>query len=507
MSERPPARNKRGSVAAAGTPPVGATPAPRAGAAPLGPGTAILAWTVALALVALTAALLARAFSAEEVAVPELVGLPYATAAPLVTDRGLAVARYDVATDDAEAGAIVEQSPPAGAVVRAGRRVAVGVAAREAAQAMPSLVGTALPQALETLDALGLPGPATTFRYADAGTGRVLAQAPASGAPVHADTAVTLEVARGPEAFPLELPAVTGLPLDAARARLADAGFRRVEALGVAVGGVRPGTVTRQRPAAGTVQPPGAVVTVGYAVESRDVARVPDVRGRDLAAARRALRRAGLVPGPVLRVDRPDAARGVLATRPSTFTVPGAPVTLVVNASGADPEGATADRIAAILDADADAAPVAWDLPRASDAPSDAPSGAGSGATSGAASDAAPGATPAPPTDAGEAAEATPERDFLDDLTLDGAAVRGAPPAADGGRVVPFAFDPGRLGVASLTRNDYALRLVVRDADGERTALEGIVPAGEAVFADVRVAGDALLQTYVNDIFFQAWAP
>ena len=32
--------------------------------------------------------------------------------------------------------------------------------------------------------------------------------------------------------------------------------------------------------------------------------------------------------------------------------------------------------------------------------------------------------------------------------------------------------------------------------------------AGEAVFADVRIRGDdALLQTYVNDIFFQAWAP
>ncbi len=451
----------------------------------------MLAWTVAALLLALTAALVARAFSAEEVAIPELVGLPYATGAPLLAERDLAAARYDVATDDADAGVIVEQSPPAGAVVRTGRSVAVGVAAQAGTQAMPSLVGTTLPQALEALDALGLPGPDTSFRYADADAGRILAQTPPSGAPVGPDAVVALEVARGAEPFPLEVPAVTGLPLDAARDRLAARGFRRVEALGVAVGGVAPGTVTQQRPAAGRVHAPGAVVTLGYAVEGRDVARVPTVAGLDLAAARRTLRRAGLVPGPVLRVDRPDAPRGVLGVRPSGFTVPGAPVTLVVNATGAAPDDDAADRIAAILDADPGAAPVAWDAPDPA-AAADAP-----------AAPTAPPPVEAEATDDGEA-----ERDFLDDLALDGAAVRGGVPDGTGGRVVPFAFDPGRLGVASLTRNDYALRLVVRDGAGERTALEGVVPAGEAVFADVRIRGDdALLQTYVNDIFFQAWAP
>ena len=84
-----------------------------------------------------------------------------------------------------------------------------------------------------------------------------------------------------------------------------------------------------------------------------------------------------------------------------------------------------------------------------------------------------------------------------------------AEPAApdDGGRNVPFDFDPASLGVASLQEQAYRFKLVIADERGERTALERQMSPGEPVQVDLTVYGEATLQTYINDILFQAWNP
>jgi beta-lactam-binding protein with PASTA domain len=76
-----------------------------------------------------------------------------------------------------------------------------------------------------------------------------------------------------------------------------------------------------------------------------------------------------------------------------------------------------------------------------------------------------------------------------------------------GRRSIPFTFDPVRLGLRTLTDSEYELRLVVNDNEGERVVIERQVPAGQSVSTVVTVFGDALLQTYINDVFFQAWSP
>lgn len=88
-----------------------------------------------------------------------------------------------------------------------------------------------------------------------------------------------------------------------------------------------------------------------------------------------------------------------------------------------------------------------------------------------------------------------------------GATASGSPEAA-GTRTVPFAFDPKSMGMKRLMTHGYRLKLVVRDAAGERTVLDRAMKAGESVSMAVQVHGRSpLLQTYIDGVFFQAWRP
>ena len=81
-------------------------------------------------------------------------------------------------------------------------------------------------------------------------------------------------------------------------------------------------------------------------------------------------------------------------------------------------------------------------------------------------------------------------------------------PQANGARTVPFAFDPKAMGMKRLLTDGYRLKLVVQDADGERTVLDRAMKPGEAVSTSVVVHGPSpLLQTYIDGVFFQAWRP
>ncbi|MEJ2288988.1 MAG: PASTA domain-containing protein [Deinococcales bacterium] len=88
----------------------------------------------------------------------------------------------------------------------------------------------------------------------------------------------------------------------------------------------------------------------------------------------------------------------------------------------------------------------------------------------------------------------------------------GAPGSASsdsaGTRTVPFSFDPKAMGLKRLVDHGYQLKLVVRDAEGERTVLDRAMKPGEAVSMSVQVHGsNPLLQTYIDGVFFQAWRP
>lgn len=416
-----------------------------------------LAWLAVLA-VAATTVLAARDYLVVgEARSPDLVGLPLAEAERSAQRAGLELRSYPVAARGVAADVVVEQAPPAGAVVRAGRVVSVGVHVPAEADRMPALVGVTAQDALATLRGLSLPSPDIDYVASDRPTGRVVDQAPPAGRSVAPGDRIRLTVARGTSSSQVEIPDVTGLEVESARAQLTALGMRRVETLPVGVSMLRPGTVTQQRPAPGTVVDVGQPVHLGFALEGSRVTRVPDVEGMETWRARVALRSAGLELGAVETVQRDDVPAGVVEARPSGLTVAGAPVVLVVNA----PDGRPVD------------------LGDAGDGGRDGFGRDGFG------------------------------RDGIGRGRIDGGGGDGDADAIAGdGRLVPFRFDPTQLGVTSLIERDYELRLMVRDARGERTVVDRQVAAGETVRTTVVVHGDEpLLQTYVNGVFFQAWRP
>jgi beta-lactam-binding protein with PASTA domain len=415
-------------------------------------------WLLAALLLVLAGWVLARHLGVEETSTPSLVGLSLDEAGRIAERAGLELRRYPVEGRDLGADVVVEQSPPAGAIVRVGRRVDIGVHVPSEADRMPSLVGLREQDAVATLRDLGLPAPALSYEATSSPAGRVVRQDPDPERALPPGTTVSLVVSRGEGPGRVELPDLRGLDVEAARAQAAALGLRRVEAVPVAVRAERPGIVTLQRPGPGAIVPPGEPLALGYAVEGADIVEVPDVAGLPAWRARVELRRAGLTIGPLETVRRDDLPEGVVESRPAGLTVAGAPVTLVINAldDGRSPDllGGGPDRT--LPDGDADA-----------------------------------GGDRPPPATPGDA-------DVPD--------VVGGDPA--GGRLIPFTFDPSVLGVRALNERDYDLRLVVRDARGERTVLDRRVAAGATLRTSIVVHGDEpLLQTFVNGVFFQAWRP
>lgn len=411
-----------------------------------------LAWVVVLAVTATTVVAARDYFMVDEATSPDLVGLPLAEAERSARRVGLELRSYPVPARGVAADVVVEQAPPAGTVVREGRVLAVGVHVAAEADRMPALVGVMERDALASLRGLGLPSPDIDYVSSDGPVGRVVEQAPPAGQSVAPGDRVRLTVARGASASQIEIPDLTGLEVQSARAQLTALGVRRVETVPVGVSMLRPGTVTQQRPSSGTVIGAGEPVLLGFALEGSRVTRVPEVEGLETWRARVALRSAGLELGAVETVQRDDLPAGVVEARPSGLTVAGAPVTLVINA----PDGRPVD-----LD----------DLGRD---------------------------------------EFGRDGIARDGIGRDGVGNEVDDPRVDGeeGRLVPFRFDPNQLGVASLIERDYELRLVVRDDQGERTVVDRQVTAGETVRTTVVVHGDEpLLQTYVNGVFFQAWRP
>jgi hypothetical protein len=297
---------------------------------------------------------------------------------------------------------------------------------------------------LKRASELNRPVTALDYRADAADLGTVIAQQPAAGGRLGADEKLALTVSTGPARQALTVPDVKGMDRAAAVARLKALGFTEVEALPGGVSFDKVGAVTSTLPKVGATVPPGTPVAVFYALSGRAIVEVPNVSGMPLWRAQLALEAAQLRIGHVDYVLKSDQPQGVVKVEPSGFTLPGTPVQLTINGTP------TANPLQA--------------------------GGAGNGGSS-----------------AGSGSG------------LDGPS--GAA-GAGGTRTVPFTFDPKTMGLKRLMDQAYQLKLVVRDSEGERTVLDRAMKAGESLVMTVQVhGGSALLQTYIDGVFFQAWRP
>jgi beta-lactam-binding protein with PASTA domain len=393
-----------------------------------------------------------RYLRVDEIQLPDLRGMQFSEAVSLLREKGLVPLSYPENVPGATIEAVTSQTPAAGAVVRRGRTVAIGVHRPPETARAPILLGLTSEQAIDTAAAVNLALDTVEYSFSSQPVGRVIDQRPEPGARVDPEEGLSITVSRGPEQVRVTMPDVVGMRVDRARRRLAELGFRSIESLATGVSFESPGAVSAQQPAAGERVVQTTPVSLSYDLSARQVVPVPAVTGQNASTAGRLLRAAGLTVGRVRYVEDPQLPRGaVVEAIPSGFTLRGTPVVLTVNAVAG-----TFDELRA-----------------------------GGG-----------------------------ENERFDPPGLDGG-VAGGPRPGDrsgeelpaSGRRVTVTFDPASLGVRTLLERDYDLRLVVQDDDGERTVVDRRVRAGEPVSAVVVVQGEALLQTYINGVFFQAWRP
>lgn len=393
-----------------------------------------------------------RYFTVAEITLPDLIGMPYQQATTLLRREGLDPVTFVEHVVNVAPEAVTSQAPQPGSVVKRGRTIHLGVNTPPAEARLPDLRGLAESAAVARADELNLPLAQIDYAASDQPPGTVVAQEPGGGAYLATGEGIQLTVSSGAAQAPVTIPELTGQDVEVAAQNLRALGFNMIEKLPSAVSFNKPGAVVSVSPAAGETVATSTPIILQYALSAATVVEVPDLAGLPQWRAQLALSAAQLRVGAITYVDDPSRPEGVLEARPTGYTVPGTPILLTIN--GAAPTSLfPPDR-------------GFTDLPPRGGILTPTPT---------------PGPSPVLPGDVVN---------------------------ADGSRHVPFTFDPTHMGVKRLLEQPYKLQLLVTDDRGERTVLDQMVAAGGSVSTTVAVYGaEALLQTYIDDVFFQAWRP
>jgi beta-lactam-binding protein with PASTA domain len=237
---------------------------------------------------------------AEQLVVPNVVGLTIQAAEQALSQGGLRLGNVSTEPSTEPQGRVLAQTPRAGARSRAGDPVAVR-SSDGSLTVVPNLIGRSRSDADALLQARGLAVKSATERASSGAAGRILEQSPAPGNRVPRGSGLTVVVATAPTVV---VPDLAGVALEEARSRL--------KASGLSVGGALaapaehpPGTVVRQDPRAGTTVAAGTAVLL--AVSDGTLTRVPDLAGLTELAARDRVQDAGLAPGERAEEESPGA--------------------------------------------------------------------------------------------------------------------------------------------------------------------------------------------------------
>ena len=264
-----------------------------------------------------------------QVEVPTVVGLPLADARQQLEALKLKVTVTEAANEDQPAGNVFDQTPKRGEKVDEGSTVALKVSAGATAVPVPSVIGSQIDQARALLEAQGFTVKVDDVVSEDAPLGEVVDQDPGANQDAPKGSEVRLSVSKGPA--PRAVPDVTGRTITDASNLLGQAGFS-VNQTSEASASVEAGKVIRTDPAATSMQPKGAIITVVVSSGPAPPA-VPNVVGLVEAVAADRLTTAGFTPVSVDRetLDPSEDGQVVDQTPVGGSTAdPGAQVTIYV---------------------------------------------------------------------------------------------------------------------------------------------------------------------------------
>jgi len=196
----------------------------------------------------------------EQVLVPDVTGMELAAALIEMQEKEL-YPRLTLRFSDTpgDKGLVMEQSPEAGAVVKAGRRIALTVSLGVVVETVENFVGQDYNSAHIRLQALfsGAAKPLIVFapplyQASSAPPGTILAQEPPAGTHIAGPVTVRLAVSRGLDGGTARIPDLRGLTIAETLARLPGANIIFDFTSRPAGDGDTPGTVVRQERAGET---------------------------------------------------------------------------------------------------------------------------------------------------------------------------------------------------------------------------------------------------------------
>ncbi len=191
-------------------------------------------WGPAIAVLLLLGAVAGAAFGAwylaagpgRTIAVPGVLGLDVAAATELASQNDLSMTVTGEAySETVAAGVVLAADPEPGSAVSPGTEIAVTVSLGPERFAVPVLTGLTEAEAVEALTAAGLrAGDISNEWDAVIPSGEVVSSTPGAGEELKADSTVDLVISKGPQ--PVELPDLTGTPVEEATAALVAEGLQ-----------------------------------------------------------------------------------------------------------------------------------------------------------------------------------------------------------------------------------------------------------------------------------------
>jgi len=182
----------------------------------------LVAAVAILALLFIAGFVVFRPTPAEEIEVPNVVGLGAGEATAQLVDLGLQVDTEHVERADQAPGTVLGQEPPAGTAVDVASRVLLQIAREATASAsdsaevmVPDVVGMQVEAAVEALDGLGLAYVTERIARDDVAPGTVVGQDPEADTTVGPGSSVRLEVADEPAPAANVIAWILALPPDA----------------------------------------------------------------------------------------------------------------------------------------------------------------------------------------------------------------------------------------------------------------------------------------------------
>ncbi|MGO8692727.1 MAG: PASTA domain-containing protein [Rectinemataceae bacterium] len=229
-----------------------------------------LAAVIVLMVVAGVTAFFLSLRGAEETMVPDVRGMELTQALIRMQDKELYPRIALRFTDDPlDRGKIVDQSPVAGTIVKAGRRIQLVVSRGAIADRVENFVGQDIDEVrihLQTLFATARPlltiNDPPVYLYDKSPAGTILAQKPAPGTELGGATLLELVVSRGPQRAQVKVPALLGLSIDDALAVVEGSSVDINFAMRDPMKNEKPGVVVSEFPSAGSLIPPASSIAV-----------------------------------------------------------------------------------------------------------------------------------------------------------------------------------------------------------------------------------------------------